>query len=385
MSLTVNPPTYADVLQASKDKGPVMRTRTFRSVAFSDACGGDIWLKSEHQQKTGSFKLRGAWNHIRHLKPGQPVVAASAGNHAQGVALAAKTAGLRSTIVMPRSASPAKVAATRRLGADIVLFGESYAEAAAHARTMQGVMVHAFDDPLVIAGQGVIGLEILEQVPDVECVCVPAGGGGLLAGVALAVKHDRPDVRVCGVRTGVNTISDGTAVDKFGEITGAVIREHVDEVVNVDDDHITRAIFTMMERHRTIVEPAGAVALAHLLESGNSGRTVCVVSGGNIDMWLLSQIVNSGLAAAGRLVSVSMVLPDRPGVFSGVMDVIAQANANLVDMGHDRLTVGVGMVRVTVSLETDGPEGTDKLIDALHQSGLKFQIRGIAGSDAVSL
>ena len=384
MVLVTNPPTYADILQASENRGPVISTRTFRSTAFSDACGGEIWLKSEHLQKTGSFKLRGAWNHIRHLKPGQQVVAASAGNHAQGVALAAKAAGLRSTIVMPRNASPAKVAATRRLDADVVLFGDSYSEAAAHARTIRGVMVHAFDDPLVIAGQGVIGLDILREVPSVECVCIPAGGGGLLAGVALAVKHDRPDVRVCGVRTGVNTISDGTAVDKFGEITGALIREHVDEVVNVDDDHIARVIFTMMERHKTIVEPAGAVALAHLLESGNSGRTVCVVSGGNIDMWLLSQIVNSGLAAAGRLVSVSMVLPDKPGVFSGVMDVIAQANANLVDMGHDRLTVGVGMVRVTASLETDGPEGTDKLIDALHRSGLKFQVRGIAGSDAVS-
>lgn len=375
-------PTFGDIMEASRERGPVRRTALFKSNAVSDACGGEVWLKAEHMQKTGSFKIRGAWNRIRGLAAGGTVVAASAGNHAQGVAFAAAAAGLRATIVMPRNASPAKVAATRRYGADIILYGDEYAEAAAHAKTLPGTQIHAFDDKMVIAGQGVVGLEILEQLPDVERILVPAGGGGLLAGVALALHDKRPDVSVWGVRTKPNTISDGTAVDKFGGITDHVIRECGAKVVTIKDTHIIRAMFLMMERHKTIVEPAGAVALGHLLYAGNDVKTACVVSGGNIDMWLLSQVVDRGLAMMGRLVRVSMLLPDRPGVFSGIMRIISDANANLVDMSHDRLTVDVGRVRVTASLETDGPEGTGRLVRMLRDSGLEFDV--LDGSGTVS-
>ena len=367
-------PVFEDILNAARNRGPVRRTDLTKSHTLSDECGGEVWLKAEHTQKTGSFKLRGAYNKIRSLSSNGAVVAASAGNHAQGVAYAAAAAGLRATIVMPRNASPAKVAATRRYGAEVMSYGESYGEAATYAKTLPGTQIHAFDDPLVIAGQGVVGLEILEQMPSIEKICVPVGGGGLLAGVALAVHHERPDVKVCGVRTGADTISDGTAVDGFGDVTGRVIRECGAEVVTVDDAHIIRAMFVMMERHKTIVEPAGAVALGHLLSVRNHHKTACVVSGGNIDMWLLSQVVDRGLAMTGRLVRVSMLLPDRPGVFSGIMRTISDAHANLVDMSHDRLTVDVGRVRVTASLETDGPEGTQRLVSMLRDSGLEFEV-----------
>lgn len=367
-------PTFDDILDAAKNRGPVRRTGMTLSQAFSNESGGEVWLKAEHTQKTGSFKLRGAYNKIRSLSSNGAVVAASAGNHAQGVAYAAAAAGLRATIVMPRNASPAKVAATRRYGAEVVSHGESYGDAATYAKTLPGTHIHAFDDPLVVAGQGVVGLEILEQLPDVEEIYVPAGGGGLLAGIALAVRHERPDVTVCGVRTYPGTMSDGTAVDGFGDMTGHIIRECGAKVVKVDDSAITRAMFILMERHKMIVEPAGAVALGHLLCVESPHKTACVVSGGNIDMWLLSQIVNHGLAMSGRLLSVSMLLPDRPGVFSGIMRTISDAGANLVDMSHDRLTVGVGRVRVTASLETDGRDGTKRLVRMLRDSGLEFDV-----------
>ena len=398
-------PTYEDVGRAAEMRGGEIRvTPLVYSSTFSSMSGSQVHLKAEFRQKTGAFKIRGAYYKIQKLSEDERrrgVVAASAGNHAQGVAYASQQAGIPCTIVMPKSASPAKIAATRDYGADVLLNGSNYEESHRKATEIAAqtgaTMIHAFDDPDIIAGQGVIGLEIIEEMPNVQEVYVPVGGGGLVAGILLAIKSKRPDVRVVGVQTtafpaterswtggsmisvsGGDTIADGIAVGMPGSITFPIIRDMIDDIVLVNDTEIIKTMFLLMERTKFVVEPAGAAALAYVISRrpAPGKKVVCVMGGGNVDMYLLGQIVDRGLAAMGRLLKISMILPDRPGVFKEIMDEIAAANANLVEMSHDRLSsnINAGSVSVTVSLETEGKASTEALIKALREKDIQFHI-----------
>ena len=330
------------------------------------------------------------------------VVAASAGNHAQGVALASSLENISCTIVMPKNASPAKVAATRGYGANVILEGinydESYCKAKEIAKQTGATIVQAFDDPQIIAAQGVIGLEILEDLPDVEEIYLPIGGGGLAAGTVIAIKEKNPNIKVIGVQSksfpsmyesvkqntrtltggGDRTIADGISVKMPGEITFDIIKNLIDEIVLVDDDEITKAMFLLMERMKFVVEPAGAVGLAYLISKKPSPgkKVVAVLAGGNVDMYLLGQIVDKGLAAMSRLLKLSVLLPDRPGAFKEIVDIITLANANIVEVVHDRLSsdVNAGSASVTLNLETQGKDQAQSLIKSLKENNVQFKL-----------
>lgn len=374
------------------------------SPTFSDITGSNVYLKAEFRQKTGSFKIRGAYYKIKSLTDEEKkrgVVAASAGNHAQGVAFASALEKIPCTIVMPKNASPAKVSATRGYGATVVLEGINYDESSKKVKEIAqqtgATIIHAFDDPQIIAAQGVVGLEVLEQLPEVDEVYVPIGGGGLAAGTLIAIKEKNPNIRVVGVQSssfpsmyesikngtltesgGNRTIADGISVKMPGENTFSIIKELIDDVVLVDDSEITKAMFLLMERMKFVVEPAGAVSLAYLISKKPSPgkNVVTILAGGNVDMYLLGQIVDKGLAAMGRLLVLSMALPDRPGIFKEIVDEIALANANIVEVIHDRLSskVNAGAVTVTLSLETQGREQSDKLIAKLREKDIQFTL-----------
>ena len=398
-------PTYDEIVKANALRGNVIRkTPLIHSPTFSDLTNSEIYLKEEFRQKTGSFKIRGAYYKIKSLseeEKKQGVVAASAGNHAQGVALASSLENISCTIVMPKNASPAKVAATRGYGANVILEGinydESYAKAKEIAKQTGAIIVQAFDDPQIIAAQGVIGLEILEDLPDVEEIYLPIGGGGLAAGTVIAIKEKNPNVKVIGVQSksfpsmyesikqnerrltgGDRTIADGISVKMPGEITFEIIKNLIDDIVLVDDDEITKAMFLLMERMKFVVEPAGAVGLAYLISKKPSPgkKVVVVLAGGNVDMYLLGQIVDKGLAAMSRLLKLSVLLPDRPGAFKEIVDIITLANANIVEVVHDRLSsdVNAGSASVTLNLETQGKEQAESLIKSLQEKNVQFKL-----------
>ena len=398
-------PTYDEILKANALRGNVIRkTPLIHSPTFSDLTNSEIYLKEEFRQKTGSFKIRGAYYKIKSLskeEKKQGVVAASAGNHAQGVALASSLENISCTIVMPKNASPAKVAATRGYGANVILEGinydESYAKAKEIAKQTGATIVQAFDDPQIIAAQGVIGLEILEDLPDVEEIYLPIGGGGLAAGTVIAIKEKNPNVKVIGVQSksfpsmyesikqnerrltgGDRTIADGISVKMPGEITFEIIKNLIDDIVLVDDNEITKAMFLLMERMKFVVEPAGAVGLAYLISKKPSPgkKVVVVLAGGNVDMYLLGQIVDKGLAAMSRLLKLSVLLPDRPGAFKEIVDIITLANANIVEVVHDRLSsdVNAGSASVTLNLETQGKEQAESLIKSLQEKNVQFKL-----------
>jgi len=398
-------PTYDEIVKANSMRGDdIKKTPLIHSPTFSDLTDSDIYLKAEFRQRTGSFKIRGAYFKIKLLSDDEKkhgVVAASAGNHAQGVAFASSLEKIPCTIVMPKNASPAKVAATRGYGAKVVLEGINYDESSSKAKEISkqtgATMIHAFDDPQVIAAQGVIGLEILEQLPDVDEVYLPIGGGGLAAGTLIAIKEKNPNIRIIGVQSksfpsmyesvkrgsliesgGDKTIADGISVKMPGKLTFDIIKELIDEIVLVDDTEITKAMFLLMERMKFVVEPAGAASLAYLISKKPSPgkKVVAVLAGGNIDMYLLGQIVDKGLAAMGRLLVLSMELPDRPGIFKEIVDEIALVNANIVEVVHDRLSskVNAGFVTVTLSLETQGKEQSDQLIEVLKMRNIQFTL-----------
>ena len=382
----------------------VRKTALVYSPIFSQLTGSDIYLKSEYQQKTGSFKIRSAYYKIKTLSDEEKkngVVAASAGNHAQGVAYAASTEKIPCTIVMPKSASPAKVAATKGYGANVVLEGNNYEEAWKKAKDISektgATIIHAFDDPQIIAAQGVIGLEILEDLPDVDEVYVPIGGGGLVAGILVAIKTKHPNVKVVGVQSnafpamqeslangkltesgGKRTIADGISVKKPGGLTFEIVKELIDDVVLVDDAKIIETMFLLMERAKAVVEPAGAVSLAYLLSKKPSPgkKVVAVLAGGNVDMYLLGKIVDKGLAYMGRLLKIFILLPDKPGALKEVVDEITLANANIVEVVHDRfsLDINAGSAGVTLSLETQGKENAEKLIARLREKNIQFKL-----------
>jgi len=399
-------PTYDEILKANSLRGNVIRkTPLIHSPTFSNLTNSEIYLKEEFRQKTGSFKIRGAYYKIKSLTDEEKkhgVVAASAGNHAQGVALASSLENISCTIVMPKNASPAKVAATRGYGANVILEGinydESYCKAKEIAKQTGATIVQAFDDPQIIAAQGVIGLEILEDLPDVEEIYLPIGGGGLAAGTVIAIKEKNPNIKVIGVQSksfpsmyesvkqntrtltggGDRTIADGISVKMPGEITFDIIKNLIDKIVLVDDDEITKAMFLLMERMKFVVEPAGAVGLAYLISKKPSPgkKVVAVLAGGNVDMYLLGQIVDKGLAAMSRLLKLSVLLPDRPGAFKEIVDIITLANANIVEVVHDRLSsdVNAGSASVTLNLETQGKDQAQSLIKSLKEKNVQFKL-----------
>jgi len=398
-------PTYDEILKANSLRGnEIKKTPLIYSSTFSDLTNSEIYLKAEFRQKTGSFKIRGAYYKIKLLSEEEKkygVVAASAGNHAQGVALASSLENISCTIVMPKNASPAKVAATRGYGANVILEGinydESYSKAKEIAKETGATIIQAFDDPQIIAAQGVIGLEILEDLPDVEEIYLPIGGGGLAAGTVIAIKEKNPNVKVIGVQSksfpsmyesvkqnerrltgGDRTIADGISVKMPGEITFEIIKNLIDEIVLVDDEEITKAMFLLMERMKFVVEPAGAVGLAYLISKKPSPgkKVVVVLAGGNVDMYLLGQIVDKGLAAMSRLLKLSVLLPDRPGAFKEIVDIITLANANIVEVVHDRLSsdVNAGSASVTMNLETQGKEQAESLIKSLEAKNVQYKL-----------
>jgi threonine dehydratase len=395
--------SLADVVAARERlRGAIYYSPCPHSQMLSELTGQQVYLKLENLQMTGSFKERGALNRIATLTMEQAargVVAASAGNHAQGVAYHATKRGIRALIVMPLATPLVKVTATRGFGAEVVLFGANYDEACEEAtrlREAEGMtFIHPFDDPVVMAGQGTIGLELLEQVPELEAVVVPIGGGGLIGGIACAIKESRPDIRVVGVQASrlpsmvaaverhrpvtldpATTIADGIAVRRAGDVTFPVVERYVDEIVTVNEDEIASAILMLLEREKTLAEGAGATALAALLQRKTTlsgANTAVLVGGGNIDVTLLSRIIERGLVQDGRLIRLRIHLLDKPGALADLTRLIASHRANIVDTLHNRAYYGVnlGDTVIDITMETRGREQVEELLEALTVEGYK--------------
>lgn len=365
-----------EVIGASVDRTPLVHSRS-----LSLRAGVPVYLKLENLQKTGSFKIRGAVNRLSRLTPAERrrgVITASAGNHAQGVALAAKTLRIASTIVMPKGASIAKQEATRSYGAEVLIEGENFDEAMERAhrieRAERKVFIHPFDDDAVIAGQGTIGLEIVEEHPEIATVLVPVGGGGLASGIAAAVKSIQPKARLIGVTAPARpTLADGIAVKQPGRVTRPLLERYVDQMIPVREEEIAEAILLLMEHKRIIAEGAGAVTLAALLNHvGRVRGPVCLlVSGGNIDVTLFERIIERGLVRTGRLLRLCVALPDRPGALAGLSAAVGGLGANIVHIVHDRLslTLPLSETRVELSLETRGGKHNREILAGLRRLG----------------
>lgn len=384
-------------------EGVAVPTPVDRSRALSDHVGGPVFVKCENLQRTGSFKIRGAYNRIIRLTAPERaagVVAASAGNHAQGVALAASLAGAPATVFMPEAASLPKVEATKRYGAEVVLsghdFGAAFAAAQEFSEARGATFVHPFDHRDVIAGQGTAGLELIEQLPDVNTIVVPVGGGGLISGVAAAAKELRPNVRVVGVQAAgaasfppslqrghpitldrMTTIADGIAANSPGELTFAHVKELVDEVVVVSDEAIGEALVFTAERMKLVAEPAAAAGVAGVLTNvGDVVPPVAVIlSGGNIDPLLLLRVIRFGLSASGRYFAFNTKIPDRPGELHRLLGLIADAGANIVGVEHHRegAAVDLSEVQVQMQVETRGPNHIEELSDRLVSAGYHLE------------
>ena len=396
--------TLGMILEARERlKGVAQRTGLVQFKALSDE-QSQVFLKTEDLQNTGSFKVRGAYIKIASLSEEERacgVIASSAGNHAQGVALAAKAFGVPATIVMPAGAPLSKVKATRELGANVVLHGTVYDDAYAEACRIQqetgATFIHPFDDPMVIAGQGTIGLEIMDDLLDVRTIVVPIGGGGLASGVAAAVKMLHPNVRVIGVQASgaagmkasmdagrvvelpsAKTIADGIAVKKPGELTFALCSRYLDEIVTVDDDEIAQAILFLMERGKMVAEGAGAAPVAAIMNRkfDVSGKVAAVISGGNIDVTMLSRIIEKGLLRAGRVSKLRIILQDRPGQLEQVSRIIGGNGANVMAIHHDRTDVDLDIrdAILEITMETQDREHAQRIIAALREAG--FNVNG---------
>ncbi|MGM0818966.1 MAG: threonine ammonia-lyase [Actinomycetota bacterium] len=396
--------TLEEITAASRRlEGVAARTPVETSATLSAKAGVEVLLKCEHLQRTGSFKLRGAYYAITGLSEparARGVVCASAGNHAQGVALSASLAGSRATVFMPARAPLPKVEATRGYGAEVRLEGATFDDALtaswAHAEATGATYVHPFDHPDVIAGQGSLGLELLEQVPEVGTVVVPIGGGGLASGVASALKLARPQVRVVGVQAAgaaafpgslaagspravqtLSTLADGIAVKQPSDRTLAHVAARVDEVVTVTDEEIARAVLLLVERAKQVVEPAGAAGLAAVLagSAGGPAPVVALLCGGNVDPLLLQRILQSGMFEEGRYFALRTRLRDEPGALSRLLGHLAEVGANVLAVGHHRLRTRLGVLEVEVELEveTRGPEHIRELVDALAAGGYPVQ------------
>ena len=397
--LTINDfQAAADRLKNVVHKIPLSSSKT-----FSEMTGAEVYLKYENQQKTGSFKVRGAYNKImkRYEEGGlQAVVASSAGNHAQGVAFAASRIGVPATIVMPRSTPIAKVSATKGYGAKVVLHGaiydEAYAKACEIVEQEGAEFIHPFDDEDVIAGQGTIALEILSDLPFVDMVLVPAGGGGLVSGIAACIKQINPRIQVVGVQAegadaivssfgkdtmqssaSVHTIADGIAVKTPGSVTMGYINQYVDQMVTVSDEEIAGAILLLLERTKQVVEPAGAAPLAAVLNHkvDVAGKKICcVLSGGNIDVSFIHKVVEKGLVTRGRHLKFSTVMPDVPGALERFAHLVAGAEANIINFQHDRVQadLAIGDAIIHVVCEVSGQEHGQRLLDTLRKAGYQI-------------
>jgi threonine dehydratase len=386
--------------------GKVRHTELISSHFFSEAAGTPVYFKCENLQRTGSFKIRGAFNFLAGQEPEalrQGVITASAGNHAQGVALAARTLGVPALVVMPETTPLAKLLATRAYGAEVVLNGHSYEDAAEHARILQqqrGLLhVPAFDHPLIMAGQGTVGLEIVQDLPEVDTVIVPIGGGGLIAGVASAIKGLRPSVRIIGVEAAgspgallsrqrgeritldaAHSLADGIAIKQIGALTYPIIEALVDEIVTVEEEEIAQAIVSLLERGKLVTEGAAAVTVAVLLYGRPPvlrGPTVCLLSGGNIDVQTLARVVERGMLAEGRYLKIRVELQDIPGSLAKLAELLAQVGANIFRVSHDRRTASLplGRTDVLLELETRGPEHIDDILAALQARGYGATLR----------
>lgn len=360
----------------SADRTPMVPSRS-----LSIRAGIPVYLKLENLQKTGSFKIRGAYHCLSHLTPAERrlgVVAASAGNHAQGVALAARTLGISATIVMPERASLAKQQATRSYGARVVLEGADFDAAMRRARQISKKekkrLIHPFDDDAVIAGQGTIGLEVLHEHPETATIIIPVGGGGLASGIAIAAKSLHPKIRLIGVTAPARpTLADGIAVKSPGRKTTPLLGRYLDEMVAVSEEEIAEAVLLLMEHKRIITEGAGAAPLAALLNHGKhlKGPVCLIVSGGNIDVTLLERIIERGLLRTGRLLRLSVIIPDYPGALAGLTAEVGRLGANILHIVHDRLSsdLPITQTRVDFSLETRGADHNKSIISSLKRKG----------------
>jgi len=392
-----------EVIRQKQSEGKIHRTPTLRSESLSRIIGGDVYLKLEALQKTGSFKIRGAYFAMhKYIQEGyREFITASSGNHAQGVAYAAQLHGVKATVVMPETTPWLKVKKTQDYGASVVLYGESYYEAEKKAREMvrEGVkFLHAYDDYYVISGQATLGAEIVEDVPDVDVVVVPVGGGGLISGVAYAVKRRRPSVKIIGVQASgapaaylafregkpvtiekVDTIADGIAVKRPGDITLKLMREYVDDIVLVSDNEIADAIYLLIERSRVVAEGAGAASVAALLSGKIDARgkkVVAVVSGGNIDAPILMRVLMKSLARQRRVVKLVGEVPDKPGTLAKASAILAAHNVNILEVFHERYDPEQrpNYVRLIFVVEIPGTLDIAKLLDELEKNGFYFEV-----------
>lgn len=381
-------------------KDVLLPTRLIYSPIFSEESGNLVYIKPENLQKTGSFKLRGAYNKIRKLTEAEKqrgVIASSAGNHAQGVAYAARELGIKAVIVMPKTTPLIKVEFTKKYGAEVILHGDVYDDAYQKAKELEAqegyVFVHPFDDPDVIEGQGTIALEILEELPDADVIVVPIGGGGLISGVACVVKHINPNVKIIGVEPSgaasataslrqnhlvtlpeANTIAEGTAVKRIGELTLALIREYVDEIITVDDYELTESFLLLVEKHKIIAENSGILAMAALKKlQERAKKIVPIVSGGNIDVLMIASMISKGLVSRNRIFNFAVSIPDRPGELAKITQIIAEEGANVIKLAHNQFK-NLSRFRdkeVLITVETNGAAHIAQLIAA-------FQAKGIA-------
>ena len=381
--------------------GVSIRTPMEGSRQLSEMVGGPVYLKCENLQRTGSFKIRGAYTRIARLSPeerARGVVAASAGNHAQGVALAAQMLGIKATVFMPEGAPIPKERATRGYGAHVIFHGryleDALVAAGAFAAETGAVLIHPFNHLDVVRGQGTCGLEIIEQAPAVETVLVPCGGGGLLAGIAIAVKALKPGVRVIGVQAegaaafppslasgapiklgSMHTMADGIAVGLPGEITFRAVQDHVDEILTVSEESLSQALVAVMERAKQVVEPAGAAAVAAILEDPTrfTTPTVAVLSGGNVDPLLIGKVIRHGMAAAGRYLQMRVCIPDVPGGLVGLLTEVAEAGANILEVAHERTSPELNLdeVEVNLQMETRSTEHAQLLVGRLRERGYR--------------
>ena len=396
----VRVPTLEEIRRgAAALEGVVIRTPVEDSRWLSAVVGGQVLLKCENLQRTGSFKIRGAYLRMSRLteeERAKGVVAASAGNHAQGVALAASLLGIKATVFMPGGAPIPKEKATRGYGAEVVFEGHTVDEALVRAKAFAAetgaVLIHPFDHADIVTGQGSCGLEILEQAPDCASVLVPTGGGGLLAGIATAVKSVRPGVRVVGVQAegaaafprslaehhpvaleSMHTMADGIAVGCPGQVPFRAIEEHVDEIVTVSEESLSRALLMLLERAKLVVEPAGAAAVAALMDHPDrfAAPAVAVLSGGNVDPLLLMKVIRHGMAAAGRYLNFWVRIPDRPGGLAKLLAELAELDANVLDVVHERTSAHLHLdeVEVAMQVETRGLPHAERVLARLRECG----------------
>ena len=395
--------TIADVYRADKQlSGTVKKTKLIHSDFFSNSSGNEVYLKPENLQHTGAFKLRGAYNKLNQLSEEERqrgVITASAGNHAQGVALAAQKLNIKATICMPATTPILKVEATRAFGAEVVLYGDSFDDAAAHSLELQRehnyVYVHPFNDREVLLGQGTTALEIINELKDVDAILVPVGGGGFASGVALATKMVSPNVQVIGVEPenaacmkaaldanrivtldSADTVADGCAVKTAGELTFAFCKKYLDEIITVNEMEIMSALLSLIEKHKLIAEGAGVLSLAALSKLAFKGKkVVAIVSGGNIDISTISTLIDKALIARGRIFCFAVMLPDKPGQLLNVSQILTDENANVIKLEHDqaRVTDSFKKVVLEVTVETHNHEHINRIIKALSQHGYEVE------------